>query len=184
MRSWIRPAAGACLLLLGCSGPGEVALVEGSSRDVERRPSTLASTAEGRVAGTVFAGRQQQSPFALTVEGPGRVSPGQEARLLVRIRVRIEAAAPIDLRLDLPRGLVLLSGKEQESIAEVKPGEILRHFEVRVDDPEAALEVTARMVTDDFGAIATTRHQFRPVAQRRNAKERPRLPTGTAPAAK
>lgn len=163
----------ACLLSFGCSAPSEhaQAVPEPSPAAPAGLPSSgavaVSSPAPGR------AEQRIRAPFYLDLVAPDDVAKGEEAKVLVRIDVQGGALAPLDLRLELPEGFTLLSGEARERIEEVKPGEILRHLVVRVDDPAAALVVTASMEGDGFGATARREHRFQRVPEEKRERPRP-----------
>ncbi|AKU92091.1 hypothetical protein [Vulgatibacter incomptus] len=101
-----------------------------------------------------------RAPFVLRIEGPDEVKAGEVAKLSIHIAFSGSAQAPLELQVKVPPGIELIEGAVSETIDAGKLTDVVRYLAVRVDDPSAALEVTASMSGEDFGAHATKRHTF------------------------
>jgi hypothetical protein len=113
-------------------------------------------------------------PFVLRVDGPSFPETGV-AGLAVTLERSSPSKVPVELRLGVPGGLRVVEGVAEETIEEEGPV-ISRHFRVAVEDPSAALEVTASLRGDAMGAFARREIRF---DGRREPNRPPARPGGT-----
>ena len=78
------------------------------------------------------------SPVQAQLDGPAQVADGQPAELVLHIDRITAAIAPLHVDLQLPSGVVLLSGKSSDVIDASEPLHLTRTWRVQVERVPAA----------------------------------------------
>jgi hypothetical protein len=101
-----------------------------------------------------------RAPIVVRVDGPAEVRPGSELALRIVIE-RAMGGDPLDIRVMLPEGTDLVSGRTQEQITggskHVERSLVLR---LSGDVPAADLRVTVDMRGTGYGVHATSAYRF------------------------
>jgi hypothetical protein len=99
------------------------------------------------------------SPITVQLSGPEQVSAGQDIEVVAEIEQRA-GSVPVELKLQLPDGVRLVSGEATELLP-VGNGKLQRRFVVHVDRvPTTDIEVVADTSSNSFGAHAKSAYRF------------------------
>lgn len=89
------------------------------------------------------------APLVLRLQGPDPVPSSGEFKLHLEILTRDPFQVPVVLKVSVPKGVKLASGKAEESLALPTPGTITRDYTVRVTESLGApIVVTADTTID------------------------------------
>lgn len=143
----------AVLLPLACHSGSEPA-PRPASVEPGAAPQAQAARAERAEFGA------HRSPVVARLRGPTRVSAGQTIEIVAEVERFAGSGSSVSLRLALPPGTRLMSGKDRE-VLPAGNGKIERRFVVHVDSvPEGDIELVAATGNSSFGARAVGAYRF------------------------
>lgn len=143
----IAMVVGVAGMLFGCAGKGEPPMAKPAELPAPTRE--MSQQRHG-----------MRAPFVVSVDGPEDVQAGAVVEVKVRIQRRVPSELPLLLTVQAPEGLTIQQGVLSEEIVDETAPEVVRIFQVRVDDPSAVLTVQVTMGGEGFGAVATREHSF------------------------
>lgn len=116
-------------------------------------------------------------PLIVTLDGPAKVHAGQRFELVLTIARVMPDAVPLEVELDLPAGVELVSAPFKGPIVEAEQRNVVRTLRFEAGAvPERDLRVTVRAETRRWGAQATASYRFgRSAPERRIATPGPAL---------
>lgn len=130
-----------------------------------KKPETVGPTASATVETQRVA--TATAPLIVTVQGPVQPVVGEQATIAVAITRRL--AVPLDLKVSVPAGMRVLSGKVAEHIEELGQPTLRRELVVVLDTiPAQDLQVEVTTRGEGYGARAMDAYRF--------GREAPKLP--------